>query len=162
MKNLLDERYLDALGAQLIVEDTTNHKTYVCCLDRSKYDSSLTQGDKIFATSELETEIAMIVAKTATTITVNDGSATVYTRDSENDTETAFAWKDTNNVVVFTASATPVAALNIEQQNCWQIKRITDTVNGTKNETRIEYPNGSSKFVFAASQASSYSYEYLI
>lgn len=40
MKNLLDERYLDVLGADLIIEDTANKKTYVCSIDRAKFDRS--------------------------------------------------------------------------------------------------------------------------
>lgn len=94
MFNLLDEKYIEYLGSQLIIDDTTNGKTYVCTLDRGRYDS--------------ESDIP------------------------------------------------------IESQECWRIKRIAETTNGTVKETRIMYPNGSNRFLFAASQATTYTYNYPI
>lgn len=162
MRDFQDERYLEALGADLIMEDTVAKKTYVCTLDRRLFDSALTRGSLVFPTSALEpgSEVSMVVAATADSITVNDSDSTVYSRDADSDSEMAFAWRDADDNVVYTLTDTPVAARSVEQQNCWQIKCIEESVNGSNNETRIKYPNGSKRYEFAAADATTYSYEY--
>lgn len=40
MKDFLNAEYLSAMGADLIIERPTSGKTYVCTLDRSKYNPS--------------------------------------------------------------------------------------------------------------------------
>lgn len=50
--------------------------------------------------------------------------------------------------------------LPVEQQNCWSIRRITETTGDNVKITEIKYPNGSRNYVFAAAMCSEYNYDY--
>ena len=64
-----------------------------------------TAGDNAYSDDALSTVLGEILAATDNDITIGE---TIYTRDSEHDTASAYAWTN-DSVTVYTASATPSA-----------------------------------------------------